>query len=101
MFRISHCSPREVDNKISCYNKSFLIKIANILNESPECDKIDIYLDHSLKRFKNLYAAAGHPYCVFKINFTELLKIKSAYKIITIPSILFQISTKTFLPLLL
>ena len=45
MFRISHCSPREVDNKISCYNKSFLIKIANILNESPECDKIDINLE--------------------------------------------------------
>ena len=37
--------------------------------------KIDIFIDESLKRFKNLYAAAGHPNCIFKINFTDLEKI--------------------------
>ena len=37
--------------------------------------KIDIFIDESLKRFKKLYAAAGHPNCIFKINFTDLEKI--------------------------
>ena len=32
-------------------------------------------IDHSLDRFNNLYAAAGHPNCVFKINFENLKKI--------------------------
>tara|TARA_Y100000741_G_scaffold215328_1_gene164137 strand:+ start:489 stop:968 length:480 start_codon:yes stop_codon:yes gene_type:complete len=38
-------------------------------------NKIDILIDNSLKRFNFLYAAAGHPNCVFKINFTDLKKI--------------------------
>ena len=38
-------------------------------------NKIDIFIDNSLKRFNNLYAAAGHPNCIFKINFTDLQKI--------------------------
>ena len=38
-------------------------------------NKIDIYIDNSLDRFKNLYAAAGHPNCVFKINFKDLKSI--------------------------
>ena len=37
--------------------------------------KIDIFIDGSLDRFKNLYAAAGHPNCIFKINFPDLQKI--------------------------
>jgi len=37
--------------------------------------KLDILIDKSLMRFKNLYAAAGHPNCVFKISFNELIKI--------------------------
>ena len=37
--------------------------------------KIDIFIDGSLNRFKNLYAAAGHPNCIFKINFPDLQKI--------------------------
>ena len=32
-------------------------------------------IDSSLERFENLYAAAGHPNCVFKINFSNLKKI--------------------------
>mgnify|MGYP001268484018 CR=1 FL=1 len=38
-------------------------------------NKINIYIDSSLKRFNDLYAAAGHPNCVFKINFNDLQKI--------------------------
>lgn len=45
MFRVSHCSPQKENNKYSCYNKKLLIKIANILNQSPECEQIDIKLD--------------------------------------------------------
>ncbi len=33
---------------------------------------INIYIDKWLQRFSFLYAAAGHPYCVFKINFENL-----------------------------
>ena len=38
-------------------------------------NKIDIFIDNSLERFNFLYAAAGHPNCIFKINFTNLQKI--------------------------
>ena len=37
--------------------------------------KINILIDNSLKRFNSLFAAAGHPNCVFKINFNDLQKI--------------------------
>ena len=37
--------------------------------------KIDILMDNSLDRFENLFAAAGHPNCVFKITFNDLKKI--------------------------
>ena len=38
-------------------------------------NKIDILIDNSLERFTSLYAAAGHPNCVFQINFKDLKKI--------------------------
>ena len=38
-------------------------------------NKIKILIDSSLNRFKNLYAAAGHPNCIFKIDFKNLQKI--------------------------
>ena len=37
--------------------------------------KIEILIDKSLSRFNLLFAAAGHPNCVFKIEFTNLKKI--------------------------
>ena len=37
--------------------------------------KINILIDNSLKRFNSLFAAAGHPNCVFKTNFNDLKKI--------------------------
>tara|TARA_B100001540_G_C15721406_1_gene603250 strand:+ start:747 stop:1229 length:483 start_codon:yes stop_codon:yes gene_type:complete len=38
-------------------------------------NKIDIFIDDSLKRFSNVFAAAGHPNSIFKINFENLCKI--------------------------
>ncbi len=38
-------------------------------------NKIDIYIDESLKRFENIFAAAGHPNAIFKINFKNLNEI--------------------------
>ena len=38
-------------------------------------NKIDIFIDNSLERFTSLFAAAGHPNCVFKISFSDLQKI--------------------------
>ena len=37
--------------------------------------KIEVLIDKSLSRFNLLFAAAGHPNCVFKIDFTNLKKI--------------------------
>ena len=39
--------------------------------------KIDILIDNSLGRFEILFAAAGHPNCVFKITFNDLKKISN------------------------
>ena len=36
---------------------------------------LKIYIDQSLERFPNIFGAAGHPNCVFKINFENLQKI--------------------------
>ena len=36
---------------------------------------IEIIIDNSLERFNELFAAAGHPNCVFKINFKNIQKI--------------------------
>ena len=38
-------------------------------------NKTEIFIDNSLERFNDLFAAAGHPNCVFKITFTNLQKI--------------------------
>ena len=38
-------------------------------------NKVEIFIDKSLERFVDLYAAAGHPNCVFKIDYSNLQKI--------------------------
>ena len=38
-------------------------------------NKIQIFIDNSLSRFKDLFAAAGHPNVIFKINYDKLIKI--------------------------
>ena len=37
-----------------------------------------IFIDSSLNRFTNLYAAAGHPDCVFKIDYKNLKEITNS-----------------------
>ena len=38
-------------------------------------NNFDIFIDKSLGRFKDIFAAAGHPNCVFKIQYSQLIKI--------------------------
>ena len=38
-------------------------------------NKVEIVIDKSLERFAELFAAAGHPNCVFKIDFSNIQKI--------------------------
>ena len=35
-------------------------------------NKVEIFIDSSLERFNKLFAAAGHPNCVFKIDFIRI-----------------------------
>ena len=36
---------------------------------------LEILIDNSLNRFPHIFAAAGHPNCVFKITYNDLIKI--------------------------
>ena len=36
---------------------------------------LEIFIDEELDRFNYVFAAAGHPNCIFKINFDNLIKI--------------------------
>ena len=38
-------------------------------------NKVEIFIDRSLERFNDLFAAAGHPNCIFKISYTDITKI--------------------------
>jgi len=40
--------------------------------------KLNILIDRSLNRFPDIFAAAGHPNCVFKITYDQLVKITNA-----------------------
>ena len=37
--------------------------------------KVKIYVDTNLDRFTTVFAAAGHPNCIFKIEFNQLTKL--------------------------
>ena len=39
--------------------------------------ELKIYVDRSLNRFNEIYAAAGHPNCIFKINYENLINISN------------------------
>ena len=41
-------------------------------------NNVEIFMDNTLKRFDKLYAAAGHPNCIFQIDFEKLNKITSS-----------------------
>jgi len=38
-------------------------------------NQVETIIDNSLNRFDEIYGAAGHPNCVFQINFENLIKI--------------------------
>ena len=42
--------------------------------------KLKIYIDTNLERFTKVFAAAGHPNCVFKIEFNQLIKLTNGQK---------------------
>ena len=67
----SMASPDEVKN-ITGYTIGGVSPVGHL-------NKIEIFIDHSLARFENLYAAAGHPNCVFKTNFDDLQKITNGF----------------------
>ena len=64
---ISMASPNEVKTQTG-YTIGGVSPVGHI-------KKIEILIDNSLERFIHLYAAAGHPNCVFKIDFNSLKKI--------------------------
>ena len=64
---ISMASPEEVKTQTG-YTIGGVSPIGHL-------NKIEILIDKSLERFNQLFAAAGHPNCVFKINFINIQKI--------------------------
>ena len=38
-------------------------------------NRLEVLVDNSLGRFKVVFAAAGHPNSIFKINYNQLIKI--------------------------
>ncbi len=64
---ISMASPEEVKTQTG-YTIGGVSPVGH-LNE------LEIFIDKSLERFIDLFAAAGHPNCVFKINFSNIQKI--------------------------
>ena len=64
---IKMASPQEVKTQTG-YTIGGVSPVAHI-------NDIEIYIDKSLDRFENLFAAAGHPNCVFKINYEKIQKI--------------------------
>ena len=69
---VSMASANEVKN-ITGYTIGGVSPVGHI-------NKIDIFIDNSLERFTSLFAAAGHPNCVFKTNFIDLQKITNGSK---------------------
>ncbi|WP_027306652.1 YbaK/EbsC family protein [Candidatus Pelagibacter communis] len=64
---ISMASPEEVKTKTG-YTIGGVSPVGHL-------EKIEIIIDNSLERFNELFAAAGHPNCVFKINYNDIQKI--------------------------
>ena len=64
---ISMASPEEVKTQTG-YTIGGVSPVGHLNN-------VEIFIDKSLERFNELFAAAGHPNCVFKINFKDIQKI--------------------------
>ena len=64
---ISMASPEEVKTQTG-YTIGGVSPVGHLNN-------VEIFIDKSLDRFIDLFAAAGHPNCIFKINFSNIQKI--------------------------
>ena len=64
---ISMASPEEVKTQTG-YTIGGVSPVGHLI-------KVEIFIDKSLERFNHLFAAAGHPNCVFKIDFSNIQKI--------------------------
>ena len=64
---ISMASPEEVKTQTG-YTIGGVSPVGHLNN-------VEIFIDKSLERFIDLFAAAGHPNCIFKINFSNIQKI--------------------------
>jgi Uncharacterized conserved protein len=66
---VSMANPEEV-KKITGYTIGGVSPIGHLT-------KVKIFIDINLERFSSVFAAAGHPNCVFKIDFNQLSKLTS------------------------
>ena len=66
---VSMAKPDDV-KKITGYTIGGVSPVGHFVN-------IKIYIDSNLERFKDVFAAAGHPNCVFKIEYNQLIKLTS------------------------
>ena len=66
---VSMANPNDV-KKITGYTIGGVSPVGHL-------NKLKIYIDSSLERFTTVFAAAGHPNCVFKINFNKLINLTS------------------------
>ena len=66
---VSMAKPEDVKN-ITGYTIGGVSPVGHLV-------KIKIYIDGNLERFKEVFAAAGHPNCVFKIEYNQLIKLTS------------------------
>ena len=64
---ISMASPEEVKTQTG-YTIGGVSPVGHLNN-------VEIFIDKSLERFTDLFAAAGNPNCIFKINFSNIQKI--------------------------
>ena len=64
---VSMAHPNDV-KKITGYTIGGVSPIGHLI-------KVKILIDINLQRFSSVFAAAGHPNCVFKIDFSQLSKI--------------------------
>ena len=66
---VSMAKPEDV-KKITGYTIGGVSPVGHLV-------KTKIYIDSNLERFKEVFAAAGHPNCVFKIEYNQLIKLTS------------------------
>ena len=64
---VSMANPDEV-KKVTGYTIGGVSPVGHL-------SKVKIYIDTNLDRFTTVFAAAGHPNCIFKIEFNQLTKL--------------------------